>query len=126
MASSSRRNTTLEFSLADSYRLAWNRLYFDDFQREAEFLTSTYSKLLDISIDALLHYARNGHWQVETQIVTITRQAQCSHNLLVVSLCLADSAALLKRRGRDADARQIDQIAEGFYDISYDFKRDGL
>jgi hypothetical protein len=125
MSSSSGRNTTQELSLAESYRIAWNRLFFDDFRHEAEFLTNIYSELLDIPFDNLSRYARNGHWQFETRIVSITQQAQRSQNVFVAALCLADTAMLLKRKGRGAEAKRIDRIAEQLNDLSHELKQDG-
>jgi hypothetical protein len=125
MSSSSERNTAQEMSLAESYRIAWNRLFFDGFRREAEFLTKTYSELLDIPVENLSRYARNGHWQFETRIVAITQQAQPSENVFVAASCLADTAALLERKGRGAEAKRIDRIAEDLNDMSYDIKQDG-
>jgi hypothetical protein len=96
MPSSSERNTALENSLVESYRIAWNRLSFDGFEREAGILTITYSELLDTSVDTLFRFARDGRWLCETQIASITRQSLSSQNIRAAALCLANTATWLK------------------------------
>jgi hypothetical protein len=107
------------------YRLAHNRLYHGGYEHEAHVITKIYSDLLDMNAERLHQYARNRSWLLESRIEWIAKQTLDSHNLFVASMCLADTAALLNRMGREADARQLGALAEELDRLSYDAKREG-
>jgi hypothetical protein len=107
------------------YRLAHNRLYHGGYEHEAHFITQIYSDLLDINVEGLDQYARNRSWLLESRIEWIAKQTLDSQNLFVASMCLSDTAALLNRMGREADAKRLGTLAEELARMSYDAKREG-